>query len=267
MKVVLFCGGLGTRLMEHSQRTPKPIVSIGTRPILWHLMKYYAHYGHKEFILCLGHQGDMIREYFDRTGLGRPGGPVSRTRGSIELHGLGVEDWKITCVDTGLETNIGQRLSAVEPYLNGDDIFFANYADGLTDLPLRSYVDFFQRQEAIGAFACVRPPQSFHVVTLQDDATVNSIRPASESGMWINGGFFILRREIFDHLRGGEDLVEGAFPALARRGGLLAYRYPGFWACMDTFKEYQHLQSLYERGDAPWTVWRRSGWRAMAGIR
>jgi glucose-1-phosphate cytidylyltransferase len=228
-------------------------------------MKYYAHYGHREFILCLGHQGEMIREYFRRTNPGWLDEPVSGGRGPIELHGPGVEDWKVTCVDTGLETNIGQRLKAVEPYLNGDDVFFANYADGLTNLPLPSYLDFFQRQDAIGAFACVRPPQSFHVVTLQDDKSVRSIQPASESGVWINGGFFILRREIFDYLHHREDLVEGAFPALARRGNLLAYRHPGFWACMDTFKEYQQLQSLYEQGDAPWTVWRQPRWRALAG--
>ena len=267
MKVVLFCGGLGTRLMEHSQKTPKPIVSIGPRPILWHLMKYYAHYGHREFILCLGHQGHIIREYFDRTYRRGPDRFASGRRGPIELHGSGGDDWKITCVDTGPETNIGQRLRAVEPYLDGDEMFLANYSDGLTDLPLPSYIDFFQRQDVIGAFACVRPPQSFHVVTLYDDARVRSIRPACESGIWINGGFFILRREIFNYLHGHADLVDGAFPALARRGSLLAYRYPGFWACMDTFKEYQQLQLLYERGDAPWTVWNESRRQALAGSR
>ena len=270
MKVVLFCGGLGTRLMEHSWTTPKPIVSIGPRPILWHLMKYYAYYGHREFILCLGYQGHMIREYFrsDGNGRGAPNDPALATTGMpVQLHGCDTEDWEITCVDTGQESNIGQRLRAVEPYLNGDEVFLANYADGLTDLPLPSYIDLFRRHDAVGAFACVRPPQSFHVVTVNGDDTVRSIQPAMDSDLWINGGFFILRREIFDYLHGDDDLVEGAFPVLARRERLLAYRYPGFWACMDTFKEYQQLQSLYERGNPPWTVWRRSARKVLAGSR
>ena len=265
MKVVLFCGGLGTRLMEHSRTTPKPIVSIGPRPILWHLMKYYAHYGHREFILCLGHQGHMIREYFWGAGRGAPRDRALPDTGRpIQLHGRDFEGWEITCVETGTDTNIGQRLCAVEPYLNGDEIFLANYADGLTDLPLYSYIDSFQRHDAVGAFACVRPPQSFHVVTMNGDCMVRSIQPAVESDVWINGGFFILRRGIFDYLHGSEDLVEGAFQTLARRERLLAYRHPGFWACMDTFKEYQQLQSRYERGDAPWTVWRQSVRKAQA---
>lgn len=263
MKVVLFCGGLGTRLMEHSHTTPKPIVSIGPRPILWHLMKYYAHYGHREFILCLGHQGHMIREYFHEAADGHPASGAGAR--PVVLHGRDMDDWEVTCVDTGLETNIGQRLRAIEPYLNGDDVFFANYADGLTNLPLDEYLDSFRQRDSVGAFACVHPPQSFHVVSVNADDTVDKIRPALESGIWINGGFFILRREIFDYLRGGNDLVEGAFPVLSRRKRLMAYRYPGYWACMDTYKEYQQLQSLYERGEAPWTVWRSPTRRAHVG--
>jgi len=258
MKVVLFCGGLGTRLMEHSRTTPKPIVAVGPRPILWHIMRYYAHYGHREFILCLGHGGQMIREYVR----GLPGGRSERSSsfvsdGILRLHGHETDDWEITCVNTGLNTNIGQRLRAIRPYLEGDDVFLANYADGVTDLPLDSYIDFFHGHDAIGAFACVRPPQSFHVVRVNEDDTVRSMQPAIESGLWINGGYFILRKEIFDHLRGSEDLVDEALRAVGRQGKLLAYRYPGFWACMDTFKEYQHLQSLYESGKAPWVVWEK----------
>lgn len=259
MKVVLFCGGLGMRLREYAENVPKPMVPIGYRPILWHLMKYYAYYGHREFILCLGHGGHMIREYLHRVNGGASIDPISPGNGrSIELHGRDREDWKITCVDTGLDTNIGQRLRSVQSYLGKDEVFLANYADGLSDLPLNSYMDFFRSHDAIGAFACVRPPQSFHVVTVNGDDTVRSMQPALESDLWINGGFFILRREIFDYLHGREDLVDGAFRARGVRHRLLAYRYPGFWACMDTYKEYQQLQSLYERGDAPWTVWRQS---------
>ena len=265
MKVVLFCGGLGTRLMEHSKTTPKPIVTVGPRPILWHLMKYYAHYGHREFILCLGHGADMIREYF-HGGSGHRFGS-SRTGNVLSLHGPDAHDWKITCVNTGLHTNIGQRLLSVRSYLEGDDVFLANYADGLTDLPLDTYYDSFNRSGAIGAFACVRPPQSFHVVAVNEDGTVRSMTPAIDSGLWINGGFFVLRKEIFEYLRASQDLVDGAFRAIGRRRRLMAYRYPGFWACMDTFKEYQHLQALYERGDAPWMIWERPDPQLRVGSR
>jgi len=194
VKVVLFCGGLGTRLREHSDTIPKPLVNIGYRPILWHLMRYYAHYGHKEFILCLGYRGDLIREYFLNynecmsndfvmSDGGRTVTPLQRE----------IADWKITFVDTGLHSNIGQRLGRVRQYVEGEDMFLANYADGLSDLPLDEMISRFTRSSAVATFVTVRPSQSFHSVHADASGTVQSLRPMTDSDVWINGGFFVLR--------------------------------------------------------------------------
>ncbi|MGO9533762.1 MAG: sugar phosphate nucleotidyltransferase, partial [Syntrophobacteraceae bacterium] len=176
MKVVLFCGGLGTRLRDLATELPKPMVKIGYRPILWHLMKYYAHYGHKDFILCLGYKADVIKNYFlnydecisnDFT--------MSKGGKELCLHHSDIADWNITFVDTGLRSNIGQRLKAVEKYLKGDDTFLANYADGLTDLPLADMIDYSKKSGKIACFLCVKPSQSFSVVSLCDENLVEKI--------------------------------------------------------------------------------------------
>jgi glucose-1-phosphate cytidylyltransferase len=236
MKVVLFCGGLGTRLRAYSDTLPKPMVTIGGEPILLHLMRYYAYFGHTEFILCLGHGGDVIERYFMGNG----------------------KDWTLRLVDTGRDANVGQRLKAVQPYLENDPVFLANYSDGLSDLPLHDFLDHFRRQDTIASFACVRPSQSFHVVSLRDDARVRDIRPAGESELWINGGFFVFKREIFGYLGDGEDLVLEPFQRLIARGQLTAYRHIGFWACMDTFKDKQRFEDMYASGHTPWEVWKRA---------
>jgi glucose-1-phosphate cytidylyltransferase len=258
MKVVLFCGGQGLRLRDYSETIPKPLVTIGYRPILWHLMKYYAHYGHKDFILCLGHRGDMIKNYFlnyDETLTNdftvEDGGKT------IQLLSRDIEDWRITCVDTGLRSNIGQRLKQVQRFLDKDDVFLANYADGLTDVPLPKIIDFFHTQNRVGCFLGVRPAQTFHVVSLNPDGLVHSIRNVVESDVWINGGFFVFRREIFDYMHDGEELVVEPFQRLIEAQELVSYRYSGFWGCMDTFKEKQWFDDLYAQGSAPWEVWNR----------
>jgi glucose-1-phosphate cytidylyltransferase len=259
MKVVLFCGGLGTRLVEYSNTVPKPMVPIGYRPILWHLMRYYAHFGHRQFILCLGYRGDLIKEYFlNYDECVSNNFTLSVRDRRVELHASDVQDWEITFIDTGLHANVGQRLKAVQSHLQGEDVFLANYADGLSDIQLPRYVDSFRRHDQIASFACVKPSQSFHVVSINGDDTVEAIGPARGADLWINGGFFILRHEIFDYLRGDDDLVEGAFQRLLARSQLLAYRHHGFWACMDTYKEQQQLESLFAAGDPPWAVWSRS---------
>src|SRR5262245_6515488 len=258
MKVVLFCGGLGTRLREHSITVPKPMVTIGGEAILWHLMKYYAHFGHREFILCLGYRGDVIEQHF----LGGVGerAPVElrrRTGGctfSLRVGTLG--NWKITLVDTGLDSNVGERLKRVEANLEADPVFLANYSDALSDLPLPRHLEQFKRRGAVGSFACVRPSQTFHVVSVGDGDRVCDIRLASESGLWINGGFFVFKREIFDYLREGEDLVIEPFRRLMAGGQLTAYRHEGFWACMDTLKDKQAFDDMYSRGEVPWEVWK-----------
>lgn len=259
MKVVLFCGGYGMRLREYSESIPKPMVNIGYRPILWHVMKYYAQYGHKDFILCLGYKADVIKDYFLNYNECLSNDFTIKNGGkTLELLHTDTQDWNITFVDTGLESNIGQRLKAVEPHLDGEEMFLANYSDGLTDCPLPDMLDSFSKSDAMGSFLCVRPPHSFHVVKMHNDGHVEDIRHVGDTDIWINGGFFVLRKEIFQHMKNGEELVCEPFARLVEKGKLVGYRYNGFWATMDTFKEKQRLDEMYARGDVPWEPWRDS---------
>ena len=267
MKVVLFCGGLGTRLKEYSETIPKPMVEIGHRPIMWHLMKYYAHYGHTEFILCLGYGGEVIRNYFLNYNECLSNDFVLSDGGrTVTLLNQDISDWTITFVDTGLNSNIGQRLMAVKRFLGNDEHFLANYADGLSDLDLSAYIEQFHRHGKAASFLCVRLSQSFHVVTLALDGEVTSIQPVQDADLWINGGYFIFHREIFDYMRPGEDLVVEPFQRLIAQNQLVAYRNPGFWACMDTYKEKQTLDELYHRGNAPWVVWNKDDIAAAPSV-
>jgi glucose-1-phosphate cytidylyltransferase len=256
MKVVLFCGGLGMRIREYSDEVPKPMVPIGDRPLLWHVMKYYAHHGHKDFILCLGYKAHAIKDYFlnynecfsndfTMTGGGR----------NIDLVNSDIHDWKITFADTGADSTIGERLLKVRGYLGDEDVFLANYADNLTDAPLPDMIDTFSKQDMTAAFLCVRPSQSFHVISTDDRNVVSGIDHIAETNVRINGGYFVFKREIFDWMRDGEDLVGEPFRRLIERKKLLAYPYDGFFMCMDTFKERTMLEELYMRGKAPWSIW------------
>jgi glucose-1-phosphate cytidylyltransferase len=264
MKVVLFCGGLGMRMREYSEAIPKPMVRIGYRPILWYVMKYYAYYGHKEFILCLGHQGDTIKEYFlnykeyltnDFT--------LSCGGANLQLAKSDIHDWTITFVDSGLKANIGQRLRAVEKYLQGEEVFLANYSDGLTDFPLPLLLDYFRAQDPIACFLSVRPNQSFHIVSTTNDGVVTDIQGVERSDIWVNGGFFVLKQAIFKHLGPREELVNEPFRRLIKDKKLMSYRYDGFWVSMDTFKDKQYLDDLYASGEAPWEVWRNGSKPAL----
>jgi len=267
MKVVLFCGGLGTRIREYTDTIPKPMIPIGYRPILWHLMKYYAYFGHHDFILCLGYRGDAIKQYFLNydeclsNDFVLSGGGRDLTLRSRDIH-----DWTISFVDTGLHSNLGQRLKAVEPYLDGESAFLANYADGLTNLYLSDQIDHFIRQDKVASFLGVRPTQSFHVVSMDPEGFVHDISHVGQAGLWINAGFFIFKREIFDYLRDGEELVEEPFRRLIAERQLVSYPYTGFWACMDTFKDKQMFDELNARGKPPWEVWSRPGTRPAGGF-
>ncbi|MDO8706968.1 MAG: sugar phosphate nucleotidyltransferase [Sulfuricaulis sp.] len=257
MKVVLFCGGQGMRLREFSDAIPKPMVNIGYRPILWHVMKYYAYYGHKDFILCLGHRGDVIKNYFLNYDECLSNDFVL-TNGAkqVQLLQSDIHDWKISFVDTGLHSNIGQRLMAVRSHLEGEEMFLANYSDGLTAMPLTPYLDQFHNQRKIASFLCVKPAQSFHAVTVGQDGLVSEIQAVRDMDLWVNGGYFAFRKEIFDYMHPGEELVVEPFQRLVAKQQLLAYRYDGFFGCMDTFKEKQQLDDMYARGDTPWEVWK-----------
>jgi glucose-1-phosphate cytidylyltransferase len=256
MKVVLFCGGLGTRLREYTGEVPKPMVKIGYRPILWHVMKYYAHFGHKDFVLCLGYKADVIKEFFLRYEEWISNDfTLSHGGKHLELENNDIADWNITFVDTGLHSNIGERLVAVRRYVQTDEMFLANYSDGLSDLNLDKMVADFRAGSHIASFLAVPPSQSFHLVELEDGGDVTSIQPVTDSGLLINGGFFVMRQGIFDYIQPGEELVIEPFKRLIADRLLTAYRYQRFW-CMDTFKEQQQLTDLYNSGRAPWEVWR-----------
>jgi glucose-1-phosphate cytidylyltransferase len=258
MKVVLFCGGLGTRLREHSDTIPKPLVGIGYRPLLWHLMRYYAHFGHRDFVLCLGYRGDMVREYFLNYNEAMSNDFTLRDGGrKVELHGRDLDDWNITFVDTGLHSNIGQRLLRARKYLQGEEAFLANYSDGLSNVPLDQMIADFRRKNAIASFAAVRSPHSFHAVQANADGTVTSMRPMHDQHVLINGGFFILKQEIFDYIQEGEELVEKPFERLIAKQGLTTFFWDGFWQCMDTFKDKITFDRMEARGDCPWMLWNR----------
>ena len=259
MKVVLFCGGLGMRLREYSETIPKPMVPIGYRPILWHVMKYYAHFGHTEFILCLGHGADIIKNYFLTYNECVSNDFVLSQGGkNLQLINTDIHDWQITFADTGISSNIGQRLKAVEKYLEGEEVFLANYSDGLTDLPLPAQLDHFHRENRVASFLCVKPNLSYHFISVNNDGLVGEIRDVTQSDLRINGGFFVFKRDIFSYIRDGEELLREPFERLVARKQLVAYKYDGFWASMDTFKDKRHLDELQSQGRTPWEVWRPS---------
>ena len=258
MKVVLFCGGLGTRLREHSETIPKPLVEIGRRPIMWHLMSYYAAFGHRDFILCLGYRGDLIREYFLNYEPYLTSDFVMEHGGRTLLPaGSEIEDWRISFIDTGMHTNLGQRLMAVRHHLEDEECFLANYSDQLSDLPLDEYVNKARGMGTIGNFISVKPQQSFHNVETDEEGRVIRLLPAAETGYWINGGYFLFRREIFDYIESGEELVLQPFARLAKENALWTQRHDGFWRAMDTFKDKIAFDRMDSAGDRPWARYSR----------
>jgi glucose-1-phosphate cytidylyltransferase len=258
MKVVLFCGGFGTRIREYSESIPKPMVPVGLHPIIWHVMQYYKYFGHHEFVLCLGHKANVIKDYFltyrpttDRDFV------ISDHGTKIEVLGEPERDWKVTLVDTGIWRNVGQRLRAVRSFVSDDDIFLANYSDGLTDAPLDKMIEFFESKGKIACFLAVQPSFTYHLVDFDDSGLVKRFRTSQQSRMWVNGGFFIFRRAIFDYIREGEELVDEPFARLMAEDQLIAYRHHGFWASMDTLKDKMTLEDMMERGRTPWLPWLR----------
>jgi len=256
MKVILFCGGMGMRLRDYSEIIPKPLVTIGRIPILLHVMKYYSYFGINDFILCLGYKADGIKKFFLNPDEYlsynfRMGGGYKK-----DILNNAVVKWNISLIDTGLHANIGQRLKAVEEHLAGEEVFMANYSDVLTDLPLLDFLDFFKVHGSIAGFLGVRPYHTFHVVNIENGGLVNKIQDARKANIWINGGYFIFRKEIFHYIKDGEELVDQPFQRLIGEKQLISYQYNGFWGCMDTFKDKQQLEELYNSGQAPWEVWK-----------
>jgi glucose-1-phosphate cytidylyltransferase len=255
MKVVLFCGGLGTRIREYSENVPKPMIPVGHQPILWHVMNYYSQFGHNDFVLCLGYKANVIKEFFlDYRPQVYSDCVVSKHGSKVEFLSEVQEDWRITLIDTGIWRNIGQRLWAVREQVKDEEIFHANYSDGLTDVDLEDMQEKFIKSGKIGCFVAIRPPLTYHIADIDDEGSVREFRSSDRSEIWINGGYFIFRKEIFDYMREGEELVLEPFTRLIEDGQLMAYQHRGFWRSMDTLRDRQVLEDMVEQGNMPWRV-------------
>ena len=267
MKVVLFCGGAGMRLRGYSDDVPKPMVTIGSRPVLWHVMKYYAHFGHKDFILCLGYKANAIKNYFLEYQESVSNDFVFSQGGmKLEFMQRDLDDWKITFVDTGLHSTIADRLRLIEPYLEGEEVFLANYSDGLTDCHLPTMIEEFSRRDCYASFLSVQPrSSSLDTVQLNADGSVKAIKCMKDCDIWVNGGYFILRKDIFRYIKPREELIYQPFQRLISEGKVWSQRYDGFWQCMDTFRDKQVLDELEASGDAPWRLW-KNGHCAARGV-
>ncbi len=254
-------------MRDYSEKVPKPMIKLGYRPLLWNIMKYYAHFGHKDFILCLGYKGDYIKRYFvEYEEYTSNNFVLNHGEREIRLLNRDLHDWNITFVDTGMTSSVGERLMKVRPYLENEEMFMANYTDGLTDLPLNDMISQFKKRNKIGSFLAYQPTHSFHVVQMDETGKVNSISPISKSGLWINAGYFIFKKEIFDYMKEGEELVVKPFQRLIKVDQLYGYRYNGFWLALDTFKDKQKIDTMYSEGETPWKVWDKRGINKPKGI-
>jgi glucose-1-phosphate cytidylyltransferase len=257
MKVVLFCGGLGMRMRSGPESLPKPMTPIGSRPVLWHVMRYYAHFGHTEFILALGFGAQSVKDYFlNYEETASNDFVLTKGGANVELLGSDISDWTITFIDTGMDTPIGERLRRVRPHLEDDEVFLANYGDVLTDAPMNDIITDFLATDAVGSLLAVRPQDSFHVVAIDEDSRISGFEPVADKHFRINGGYFVLRQDIFDYLGPDEDLVMDACVRAAADGRMRAVQYDGFWAPMDTLKERAALEEMYRHGECPWALWK-----------
>ncbi len=262
MKVVLFCGGFGMRMRDGVTNAPKPMAMIGDRPLMWHVMRYYAHYGHTEFILCLGYGASAVKDFFLTYDETRSNDFVLNGGGEVELFKTDISDWKITFVDTGLHSAIGERLRRVRRFVENEEMFLANYADVFTNAPLPDMVSRFEATDAVVSLIAVQPQSSHHVVEVSEGGRITGVTPVRDLLQWENGGYFVIRPEVFDHLNEGEDLVEDAIMRrLVPQRKAIAYPWKGYWSPADTVKERAQMEEMYYRGNCPWMVWdpERSG--------
>jgi len=254
MKVVILAGGLGTRISEESQTRPKPMIEIGGKPILWHLMKFYAAQGLHEFIICCGYKGYVIKEYFANYFLHMSDVTFHMDKNEMEVHEKFAEPWKITLIDTGETTQTGGRINRIKSYVN--DTFCLTYGDGLSNIDIRKLIDFHFKQKKLVTVSAVQPPARFGSIELISD-TVNSFKEKNNGDAnWINGGFFVCEMGIFDRL-GGDELVWEREPmeSLVKDGQLSAWRHEGYWAAMDTLRDKVQLEELWNSNKAPWKIW------------
>ena len=269
VKVVLFCGGLGMRMRDGVTTGPKPMAMVGERPLLWHVMRYYAHFGHTDFVLCLGYGASYVKDFFLSYDETRSNDfALENGAREVRLFSTDISDWRITFVDTGLHSAIGERLRRVRRFVEDEPMFMANYADVLTNASLPDMIERFEASGAVASLLAVPPQSSHHVVDIADDGLITQVTPMRDLRQWENGGYFVLRPEIFNHLNEGEDLVEDAIMRrLVPQRRVIAYPYKGYWSPADTVKERAQLDEMYHQGDCPWMIWdsERSGGTAPAG--
>ena len=255
MRVVILAGGFGTRLAEETEIKPKPMVEIGGRPILWHIMKSYAHFGFDQFYLALGYKGETIKKYFMDLNSLNGHLHIQLGSGTVQREAEKVENWDIHLVDTGLNTSTGGRLKRLEPYLK-ENTFMLTYGDGVSSIDLQALLSFHREQKRLATVTAVRPPARFGGLVLENGlVSAFSEKPQIGEG-WINGGFFVFEPGVFDYLAGDETNLEAdALPLIAADGQLAAYQHDGFWQCMDTLREKYILEKLWDSNEAPWKVW------------
>ncbi|NOT29316.1 MAG: glucose-1-phosphate cytidylyltransferase [Planctomycetes bacterium] len=255
MKTIILAGGLGTRLSEETEIRPKPLVEVGGRPLLWHIMNLYAHHGFNEFVVALGYKGHLIKDYFLRYFQWRHDLSVDLSTGGVEVHARERESWKVHLVDTGLGTMTGGRLKRLRAWI-GEETFMMTYGDGVADVDVRALLDFHRSHGRLATVTAVRPPARFGSLQFQGDLVSEfSEKPQVGEG-WVNGGFFVLEPQVFSYLDGDASIFEReALERLAREGQLAAYRHTTFWQCMDTLRDVRLLNELWEGGHAPWRVW------------
>jgi len=258
MKVVILAGGLGTRLMEETESRPKPMVEIGGKPILWHIMKMYAHHGFTDFIICLGYKSILIKEYFNNYYLHNSDVTIDLSNNKIDIHQTDTEPFKVTLIDTGLTTNTAGRIKRIQPYLNGET-FMLTYGDGLSDINLNSLLSFHQSHGKLATLTSIQLPGRFCHLEIDSNSSINKFREkVSEQDIWINGGFFVLESGIFDYLNDDSDNIQwekGPLASISEGGQLFAYKHRGFWKCMDAMRDRIELEGLWNSGKAPWKVW------------
>jgi len=254
VKVVLFCGGYGMRMRDGSSDLPKPMHPVGPRPLIWHVMRYYAHFGHRDFVLCLGYGAHHIKDFFLNYDETASNDFVLRGD-EVDLLGSDIQDWTITFVHTGLDSPIGERLRRVRTYVEGEEMFLANYADVLTDAPLDLMIERFRASTAVGGLLAVPPQSAFHCVNIGEGDDIASITMLQEMPLWENGGYLMFRPEVFDHVEEDCDLIGDVCAPLAKQGQMMAYRHRGFWQPADTVKERTALEAAYQGGTRPWMLW------------
>ena len=257
MKVVILAGGLGTRISEESHLKPKPMIEIGDMPILWHIMKIYSHYGYNDFIICCGYKAYMIKEYFADYYLHRSDVTFDFSENNkMTIHSNFSEPWKVTLVDTGLNTMTGGRIKRIQKYI-GNEPFMLTYGDGVSDVNIAKLVKFHKSHGKIATITAINVGQRFGVLDINEDNEINGFREKSDNdGSVINGGFMVLNPEIFEYIEGDNTVFEKKpLETVAKIGELMAYKHDGFWKCMDTQRDKQQLESLWESGEAPWKMW------------